>query len=619
MRISYSHLLLGYVVSWLAFRPLAQSQNRDVDMRQAQVFFEAKEYDQAKAIYQQLLQDNLPPWQVDIVMYDIGTVLLSQGHWDQAIHEFQAIPIEEQTSPLLVQRLTANKALASLLQAISLLHMIEGTPTSTGDDYNKNIFLFRETLNAIEEAEKAACRLAQAKGQESCGSLLDLKEMRLEAKRQFALLLQKYADYHVSHASIEEGIPLLISGVNAALSHLSFLESKDLDEKMKNRYLQLYLKEEKSWFPLWSALKEKLAKETKKDSKEKSEVFLKAEHHFMGALDSMKGGDFAQSLQQFNQSLASLNALMQQLFGGDLLKAILHKLLSSYQRALAQNPLQESTLFSLQEEQKQIARLLKTSTSHPLVEERDIDKTEKTLASGQQALAQSKSLQARFFIEEARHLVRKMVELLNHAPSQKNIPENILESALADGEQALLLNRLRQQMEGREQISPEIDTLLLQAQARVLVTADPFLKDAVRQQVQAFTSPLVPQQEDFRCQEKPWDDVIPLFNKGYLDAQQAKNLLADARRRSAAPLQERTLKSWKEALDKLRNFKPFPQNKPQAGGGGAGEQTKELEKQAQPQGTSLNDVLRLLQEMEQDDQSKPKLFEIPVKQEERPW
>ena len=66
----------------------------------------------------------------------------------------------------------------------------------------------------------------------------------------------------------------------------------------------------------------------------------------------------------------------------------------------------------------------------------------------------------------------------------------------------------------------KIHSLLTASQKDTVQTANPFLKAVLAQQILAFQSP---KEESGmpRCQEKPWDEVLPLFDLGTVSASNA--------------------------------------------------------------------------------------------------
>lgn len=173
-------------------------------------------------------------------------------------------------------------------------------------------------------------------------------------------------------------------------------------------------------------------------------------------------------------------------------------------------------------------------------------------------------------------------------------PERILKNSIEDQDFALKLERLQQQS---PQISSQIHKMTVDAQSEVLEQAQPFLAQVFIQQVKEF------QESKRRCQKRPWDEVIPLFNEGWENAKTAQ-----IRGIKTIDFQEKALQKWKEALEKMI----LPRETP--------ESQSEKPSQAESKGLkNLNQILTELQEMEHDDKSSPLIETRPSKKEEMPW
>lgn len=88
----------------------------------------------------------------------------------------------------------------------------------------------------------------------------------------------------------------------------------------------------------------------------------------------------------------------------------------------------------------------------------------------------------------------------------------------------------------------EINTLLQEQQSNVLTTANLFVPAVITLEKSNFN-------DKYQCQNTPWKAVIPLFETGYLAAEQAKQALKNAS--IAASQQEQTIVSWQRILPLL--------------------------------------------------------------------
>jgi len=108
------------MLGWMASLLEAVDDSESKMVREAAEFFDAKRYDQSLENYRKPLAGRLEGWQKAVIIYDIGTVLLAQGKWQEAISQFNTIEQGANNSPLLLRRLYTNKALAYFQMAKSL-------------------------------------------------------------------------------------------------------------------------------------------------------------------------------------------------------------------------------------------------------------------------------------------------------------------------------------------------------------------------------------------------------------------------------------------------------------------------------------------------------------------
>ena len=498
---------------------------QDQETAQAKAYFEAKDYKKALEIYETLLQEKLKPWQKTHLMYNIGTVLIEQGNYDRAIAQLKSIP---KTSPWLRQRINTNLVVARYRYAKML------AKHDSLDALTKSIFHLREAL--LEGKFRSA------------------------VKEELATLLKLYNEEKISQATLEKELPLLLSGTQSAIDQVQFLQAKNLKDKLKKRYLEHYSTTIETWLPLWDQLKPK-------DN---------AEEKFRQGLEQMKQGELEQSLQAFHESYNALNQLMLFLWGADPLVEQLQKLVNSYNRVLAQVPIQEVTLYGLIREQKQTKQVVQQST--------EFDEAEKNLEMAIQPLS-------RIHLEEARQWIKRLIAKVG--PTKENIPEAILETIIDEQKHAISLNRI---------VNGEVIGILKGAQEITLDKASLFHEEVLKHQKQEFEQ---------QCQRQPWENVLPLFDLGHQAARKSLTLI-DSSTEIAMAYQEEALQHWKEVLKRLRQPKPVEEKEPIA--------VEEILERPPPgeEKPSADEILRQLQEMEYDDRGPPKEPKIPQKG-LKPW
>ncbi len=534
--------------------------------RQADAYFQAKEFDEAKALFDQLKGYKMPSWQKERVIFNIGTILLEKGEYDQAQRYFASIPYTPKATPLLDRALQTNLAILKYRKALQAIQVKK----ETLEQYSRAFYLFRQALIHIDKAKEASCSLQEIEGRQRCHEEEDLIELRSAIKKKLAVTAQKFSEKKISQMSVKEGIPFLISGIDLAQSHLEFMNTISLDTDQKKEYLKLYSTGLDSWRALWETQQERL------------ELIEPAYAEFIQGVENLRDGRLKESQIAFLSSEASLTQLMKTMWGDDPVRDLLQKLIGSYQRALDQVPLQPPSLYRLVAQQNQIQEFVEGSELYI----KYLDFSDAQLKSSLEYARKAKRFLSRFYLEEARQWIRRILR------GSEN-PEEVLEDAIEDQIHALTLNQLADEIE-QDKTTPF--STLKGAQKFTLQTALPFIRIVLEKQKRDW--PEV-------CQCKPWKQVIPLFVKGEMAAISAQKILKDNPEDPLAMIkQEEAVKYWKEALEKMRHpdEDQTPPSPPQ---------------EKEPQ-TSMDEVMRQLQNMSKDDR-KPKPDSKEPQKGIRPW
>jgi len=479
MKFLWKALALYFLTSSVLMAAAADSEAQA--MHTAAAYFDAKAYDQAGEIYEKLLKAPLDEWKKDLIRYDLGTVLLSQGKWKEALSQFNAIPKQSIPTPVLRRRLFFNMALAYL----------KGEKLQ--NEISQKVFLLRQALQALSLAQQADCDLSKLEGG-ACASDPDIKHLQIYAKAELALALLKEREMKLNPASND-------------LQHL------------------------------------------------------------------IRAG---RPIGELIQNLASL-----------------------YLQGLAQDPLQETTLTALQTSQSQIESILNSTQAEQSAELKIVKEGLKnaghSLNLSLQMLKKNQAQQAHLFLEAAYLYIKRILTLLQDFKTHK--PADILTEAIADQKDALSLTRLAAQTSNLEDphSDPDLNQILLNLQNDTLAAFQPFAEAVYLLQKELFQAN--------NCQEKPWNEVLPLTEKG----RQAAGTAQDYLKKGSVPRdfviakQEEAMKNWQLALEKLQQYKM-----PETNTGSA----------SKPQ--TFQQVLRLLEEMNQQDRIQP-TEKAPIKEGLRPW
>lgn len=311
--------------------------------------------------------------------------------------------------------------------------------------------------------------------------------------------------------------------------------------------------------------------------------------------------------------LASLEKLLQEFPKSGPLKDAVKQLLAAYELVLINDPLQATDLSQILEVQTMLEERVKQSD--PAVME-EYGKSQKYLMSAIQSVSESHPIKAHLFAEVARFYLNEILENLD--PIYKSKAGDVLENAIAKQGFLLLMENLKGQMSENEKDLGDVNSLMTELQFSVLKTADLFMDAVIAQQKEVFQAPAIGKD---RCQCRPWDEVIPLFIQGYTHAERAYRHLekGNVNLIGVKRLQKSAINKWKEALQKMRSSSVAQQKQ---------EQQKQPE-QMQPQKEQLqenrqnakfNEILRMVQDMENDDRSQPQqLKSTGSKREDRPW
>lgn len=607
------------LISFFYLFPL-HAKVQEEDLNRAYSYFEAGDYRQAKAEYEGLLEGGIDSSEKQILTYNIATALLAAGKWQRAISRFQLLVDEEISLPLLKLRVLSNLALARIEEIEVRLETLNKNVKASHEDYDQVYALFRRANGDLDNAFLAWCALKALEGATSCPPAMDLEEMRLILKEKMSEFFKRNLKYHLEHLSVPDAVSELLFGIRSLSSQLIFLQEQRVPKEIQAKYLEDYLDQAVSWKVLWESLANSLELNSKTFASRQYKKMVDLSHNmFLDSIALAGQGNFHDSFLRLESSKAALNTLLKQFFNELPLKEALRQLLVNYDLALIKDPLQEAYLAQVLEVQTAIGGMAKNGIDPSFFG--DYEKAEKYLELSLHFFRDFQLLSARLFAEIARFYVKNSVEQTDFATQT---PLSVLENAIAKQEFILLLNDLRRQVKGDKTSFSEIASLMPSLQQLTLKMADRFLGLVLKQQEEAFNST---DNRKSRCQCHPWDEVIPLFSEGYMAANVAQKYLEDKHfsLSSIELLQKSTVDYWKKALEKMKA--PYDSSLQDASKSYENPLQEQSKKTIQPevelkQDDKLNDSVRLIQEMEAEDRSKPQQLKTSsgaTKGEERPW
>lgn len=541
-------------------------------LKEAKEYFEAGDYQHAEQIYENLLEKAASLWEQQVMAYNLGTSFLAEKKYEKALAAFNQISLGEDPQPLLNLRLKTNYILALLREAEQLSH-------GKLDQMEKSLYFYRRAIEQIPLALQADCQLQQAEGSGECLPSDNLNLMKLYAKHGYAILLKKILVWRITHSKWIDAVSLVSVSMNQLIREVSLLNSKQIKDRLQKQYAALIVKEGENWQKVWKSV---LEKDMNTKEKTYKDLFDQSFKQFELGLNFIRSGQFTLAIEHWTKSKAILKNLMEKFFKGEPQEELLRRLLAFYNYAYVQNPLQESTLSSLESEQNELIPLFSGEIAAA------VEEAKNSLTLSYNALQNSNIPLAQFHLGYSRYIV---IRLLQQTNLSKNIdPKTILSAAIETQHEALLLNRLFWGIKQgeKEQFFPIIRNL----QKEVVATTAPFLSQVFQLQEKEF--------QKGNCQANPWGEAIPLFDEGWHSANDA----ATGKETISLNLQERTLSLWREALDKLNSPSSSAtcrEKKEERREEKKNQQHDKQQSKNEESKSSMEEVLRQLIEMDQED------------------
>jgi tetratricopeptide (TPR) repeat protein len=567
----------------------------DNQMEKANIYVEAGEYERARLIYEDLLGTVQDSWKKSILEYDLATVYLQEGHIDDAIKGYSAISLGKEPFPLLTMSIKQNLAIARWKIARKIVDKMTSGQNYYEEDYIKAIFLLYQALLDVKAASQAHCDLLLAEGDNLCTPSYSLNKLRDALQQQLAVVEVQHQKVSLETMTPKIGVPALLAGIYAIRQEIVQLLSLKMPVDTKNEQVQHLLEQAVTWEQVWDSLEGRT---------EGNEHFIEAKDAFFTFISHLSQGNLKRSLVSIKNAEDHLNAYMGLLYDQDSVLEFIDKLLVRYERAQLMVPVQESEIKSLYDQQKTLLSIFNKKNINTSILEDSIHYLENSLSYA----VMGKHKSARIYLTVAFQIVKRFkwaIEITTH-PSI----EEFLEQLISEQMSSILVNYLMIQIESEKNVKNS--ALDIQTQEETLSLASNFWNLAKIEQKEDYHQPRKEGEENLhRCQYQPWSQVIPLFDKGFHEAQKAMGILRGAKDKHPALIhQDGAMRFWREALEKLKSTPP--QESCEMGGQSEDNQESDPQDQDQQpqdqqqdeQKSSINDTLRLLQKMEQDDRQK---------------
>ena len=473
---------------WLAWGSLEAADKREDQLRLGAAYFTAQDYPAAINLYQALLSENLSGWERSVVVYNLGTALIAQGNAEKALETLHLLPLTDDTSPLLAYRVRYNLSMANFREGIALNQTLQAAPPPTQDPFFKAIYFFQQALDEIPLAQKAECRLLEVAGEMSCPNDFNLEEMDALSKMGVAQLQDNARHNLVEHASLQEGLPWLLTGLQLLEQDIQFFIDNVLPSSLQDNYQQLFKEQAASWMPLWNALKRKNA-----DNIKYSAPFNKAESAFKEAQDALDKSDFNAAKTGLASATQSLNRLMRHLFAADPFQEIVSRLLNDFSLAALQDPLEAQTLLFIQQKLNEITLPKERSDI-----KEGMDAIKDNMEHSLSAVQSHEEILAHIFFNEAWQQLKRIFLLLK--PGLHDNPEVVLEAALDEQRHALAQTRYLSRLAEKGGTIPKTaKTFVLNSQQYLLNFAPYFYDSSYAQQMKQFKERLSAEKEERIC------------------------------------------------------------------------------------------------------------------------
>lgn len=683
-------------------------------------YVEARQYEKALHLYQAMQQESFESWQHRIIDYNIGVILLQQGHWEEAVKAFQAVNVNDSDSPLLRVRYYYNLALSLFEYAQTQESQLSPEETSFIDRFQLQQLILQKVMDALEKAQEADCELQKIEGARECHPTIASKDVRARVIQMQGKLNRKDQEYQVVQLSVAEKAAKLLISLRDEEAWLMMVGDSPMD-------FPADVEQMKALTPLWNSFRV--------DEIEDHQQWVdRAFSSYRDALTALQNGNSGAAQMALRASSSWLRAMLYSVVEEDELTALLQakihdnamgqsstELDDSIARQMeklpnsiknARNPNVQLTLYRIKqgrygaiiadiwENPKKLKLLTYFEKKIPSLTNEQLSSLQKVLSASPQDRREALQNMALvwdvkgFIRQRLNTLIQRYILLLQHRTLNEDAFEKIAVSisdlknflefpdvtkvkispVMAEalgiamsyqslGQEALktsqlnigriffseTLNQLKQAYFNSFEVSSSVPAQLMrravvaQRHAMQLVSQvmqlpsdqrsssslySQSIHDAMRQTqktpllaLASFVPVVMTQQKrafeirgkrEGTCQKSPWDEVIPLYFLGENAAQRAGEALAQGATSLSNVLDDQKVayRKWLKALELLKDGKSTTH-------------TNEAQNERIPgvpaQSLTIEDTLKLLQQMDRDDRQKEIKSPVVKGGDGRPW
>lgn len=493
------------IYSLFLFLFLAALHAKDLSESQsAQEAFYFGSYGKAEDLYKRLLLHPIPEWQRGIIYYNLGTIKLAEKNWEASLSQYKAILISEIGSLYLYRYLQTNEGFAHL----GLVQALWENPTVA--DEEQQIYEIQEALANFSTAASIECLLEQGEQEKRCERPADIESLEKVANWMIERARQVQRDDILKNANFAKGLLLIIESLKNLIKIFDVAENKI--------YLPYLSYQGRKIDLLWDPV------EKKTENPQFSKSLKDAREQFREILNNLNN----YHLKESKANLEELKKRLEELYRFSIPNAstqLLTKLIFSLQLMLTSDNLSLATFDEL---------LALLDTSKDLI--KDDENVNLWLNQAKTNIADNNKILALIYLWGSYYSIEDM---LNRQQTSKEAgPVFILGQALTNAKRALRLMRLSSKVE----MNPQIESI-------VKKSIDKALDEAQLFEPNVFQSQLTNYKINKMCQDSPWNEVIPLFEKGYQEALLAKTKFGDPVNISPVlDKQNNTVNSWTKAL-----------------------------------------------------------------------
>lgn len=526
---------------------------------EAQALWEANDYEGARERYEKLPKDSLSDWQMMRLRYNEGSLHLAQHQFKEATLAFQSIDPFKLSLPRFTRDLFLNEGIAHLQMGESL--------DIRSPFYHQQMLYFDQAIELLNQAHALNCQMESIEDEKGpCTHHAMIEGWIKNALTKREASRQQMIQTWLKEASIESLATYLSLLLQELISKIKSFQNVKQAPVHWTDYLR---QQTETLATVWNALKEK------KLSPPQLVAFDKAGTAYLHAIDALSQSDKDSSLSLLAQAFDQLRSLSYQ---QDIDLQLAHL---NFQILFLLPTWREDDIQSLQ---WAIDQLKEKNQSE------GAEKIKNLLMRALQALQAKQPQLTRFF------LLAAFARLDSKIPEKDPSSLAKLKWALTQANLSFELLLLAGWIPNPTFENEKLDAMIQEAQNDVITRADLFIPAVLKDQENLFQQP---NHSFSRCQESPWNQVIPLFDNGYVAAMEGAKLfaLSSTDRQKIAAEQERTLDNWQRAVN-LMMSPPKTSPKPSP---------------AAPK--NLAETLRQIQEMYLEDQARPK----PIMRERHTW